>query len=131
MNLVERLRQDYYQFPSNQTYDLYAEDVYFKDPLNQFRGIERYRRMIGFIERWFINVRMDLQDIKQQGDLITTRWTLSWQAPVPWKPQMTISGRSELFLNPAGLICRHIDYWDCSRLAVLKQLFQPVPRPTG
>lgn len=123
MNLLERLRQDYQRFPKDQSYDLYAEDVYFKDPLSEFRGVGRYRQMIGFFERWFGNVQLDLHAIDQAAaDLIRTRWTLSWTAPVPWRPRMSISGWSELRINDAGLICSHIDYWDCSRLSVLGQL---------
>ncbi|HEY9880228.1 MAG TPA: DUF2358 domain-containing protein [Leptolyngbyaceae cyanobacterium] len=126
MNILEQIRQDYQRFPADQTYDLYAKDVYFKDPLTQFWGIDRYRQMIGFIERWFQNIQLDLHKIEQVApDRIETRWTLSWTAPVPWQPRMSIPGWSELRLNSAGEICAHIDYWDCSRLSVLKQLFSP------
>ncbi|MBW4552806.1 MAG: DUF2358 domain-containing protein [Aphanocapsa sp. GSE-SYN-MK-11-07L] len=124
MDMIEALRQDYQRFPKDQTYSLYAPDVYFKDPLNQFRGCDRYQKMIRLIETWFIDVRMDLENIEQVDNLITTRWTLSWLAPVPWRPQIAISGRSELTLNADGLIASHIDFWDCSRWNVLKQLFK-------
>ncbi|MEO0378098.1 MAG: DUF2358 domain-containing protein [Cyanobacteria bacterium P01_A01_bin.17] len=121
MTMIDALKEDYAKFPKQQSYDLYAEDVYFEDPLNKFRGVQRYRKMIQFIQTWFIDTQMEVHDIQQQGDEITTRWTLRWQAPFPWKPRMEIPGRSELQLNEAGLICSHIDYWDCSRLDVLKQ----------
>ncbi|MGB7412957.1 MAG: DUF2358 domain-containing protein [Thermosynechococcaceae cyanobacterium] len=123
MSIIDALNQDYARFPKQQSYDLYAEDVYFQDPLNNFRGVQRYQKMIQFIQRWFINTSMEVHDIQQQGNEITTRWTLRWQAPFPWQPKMAISGRSELQLNDAGLVCSHIDYWDCSRLDVLKQAF--------
>lgn len=123
MNLVEALREDYARFPKNQSYDLYATDVVFQDPMNRFRGVDRYRGMIQFIETVFLNVRMDLHSIEQIDDEIQTRWTLSWNAPLPWKPRMAISGRSELTVNSEGLISSHIDYWDCSRLDVVKQIF--------
>jgi Uncharacterized conserved protein (DUF2358) len=124
MDMIETLRQDYQRFPHDQTYSLYASDVFFQDPLSQFRGRDRYQKMIGLIEKWFINVRMDVENIEQVDNLITTRWTLSWLAPVPWRPQIAISGRSELTLNADGLIASHIDVWDCSRWDVLKQLFK-------
>jgi hypothetical protein len=123
IDIVQALRADYKAFPVDQTYSLYAQDVFFKDPLTSFQGVERYRKMIQFIERWFIQVHMSLHDIQQTGHEIKTVWTLRWIAPVPWKPTISISGRSELTLNDAGLVCSHIDYWDCSRLEVLKQLF--------
>lgn len=125
MSLLDRLRQDYQHFPADQSYDLYAEDVYFKDPLNEFRGVDRYRQNIGFIERWFQDIHLELHDITQPAsDRIETRWTLSWTAPVPWQPRIRIPGWSELHLNAVGQICEHVDYWDCSRLAVLGQLFR-------
>ena len=121
MDIIQILKEDYQRFPVDQTYSIYAEDVYFQDPLNSFRGIERYKQMIAFIGNLFIEPKLDLQDIRQSGDKIETRWILSWTTPFPWKPRIAIPGWSELKLNPAGLITSHIDYWQCSRLDVLKQ----------
>jgi len=122
MDVVEVLKQDYQRFPTDQTYGIYAEDVYFKDPVYEFRGLQRYRRMISWMATWFIDLRLDLHQIEQIGNQIKTRWTMSWKAPLPWKPAMAVSGWSELTLNPQGLISSHVDYWDCSRWAVFKQL---------
>jgi hypothetical protein len=91
--------------------------------VNEFRGVERYAQMIGFIATWFLNPKLDLHDIQQNGNQIRTEWTLSWNTPLPWKPRITIPGWSELTLNPEGLIVSHIDYWHCSRWDVLKQHF--------
>jgi hypothetical protein len=121
MDIIQILKEDYQRFPANQTYSIYAKDVFFKDPLNQFRGIKRYQQMIGFINRWFGEPQLDLHNISQSKDTIETRWTLSWTTPLPWKPRISIPGWSELKLNPEGLIVSHIDYWDCSPLDVLKQ----------
>ncbi|GAA6619679.1 DUF2358 domain-containing protein [Scytonema sp. NUACC26] len=123
MEIIQILQEDYQRFPVNQTYDIYTEDVYFQDPLNKFHGIERYKQMIKFMESWFLNVKMDLHAIYPVGDTIKTEWTLSWNTPLPWKPRIAISGWSELCLNAQGLIASHIDYWNCSRLDVLKQHF--------
>lgn len=121
MDIIEILKEDYQRFPLDQTYSIYAEDVYFQDPLNKFRGVERYKQMIGFIGTWFIDPKMDLHNISRKDDVIETRWTLSWNTPLPWKPRIAIPGWSELRLNADGLIVSHIDYWNCSRLDVLKQ----------
>ncbi|EDX75015.1 hypothetical protein MC7420_889 [Coleofasciculus chthonoplastes PCC 7420] len=123
-DIIEILKQDYQRFPVDQTYSIYANTVFFKDPLNEFRGLNRYKQMIGFIQTWFINPQLDLHDISQSGDTIKTRWTLSWTTPLPWKPRISIPGWSELRLNADGLISSHIDYWDIPRLDVLKQLFR-------
>jgi hypothetical protein len=130
MNIIQILQEDYQRFPRDQTYEIYAKDVYFKDPMTEFRGIKRYQSMIGFMTDWFQNIQMELHDIKQIGDLpeplrdrLETRWTLSWTTPLPWQPRIAISGRSELMLNEQNLIISHIDYWDCSRWDVLRQHF--------
>lgn len=126
MKIIEILKQDYQKFPADQTYSIYAENVYFKDPMNQFWGRERYQKMIGFIQTWFKEIKLELHEISQQENTIKTRWTLTWTTPLPWQPKISIPGRSELQLNSAGLISSHIDYWDISRLDVLKQHLFPL-----
>ncbi len=123
MDIIEILKEDYQRFPVNQTYSIYAPNVYFQDPLNKFRGVKRYKEMINFIQTWFLNPKMDLHNIQRLGNTIKTEWTLSWNTPVPWKPRISIPGWSELGLNSDGLIVSHVDYWNCSRLDVVKQHF--------
>lgn len=124
IELVEQLKQDYARFPKDQTYSLYALDVHFKDPMNEFDGVARYRQMIGFIDWFFSDVQMDLHEIKQVNPLlITLSWTLNMTAPLPWSPRLSIPGHTELGLNQAGLISSHVDYWERSRLEVFKQVF--------
>jgi hypothetical protein len=122
--ILNQLRDDYQRFPQAQSYYLYADNVYFQDPLNRFHGVDRYRRMIDFIARWFRAIDLQLHSIEYANPRqIDTRWTLSWVAPLPWQPAMSIPGRSELRLGEDGKIVAHIDYWDCPRLAVLGQAF--------
>jgi hypothetical protein len=123
MNIIKILTTDYQNFPADQTYSIYAENVYFQDPMNRFRGISRYQQMIGFMNTFFKDIKLDLHSISQSDNRIDTRWTLSWTVSLPWRPRIAIAGRSELKLNSDGLIDSHIDYWDISRLDVLKQLF--------
>ncbi len=124
MDIIKILQEDYQRFPLNQTYSIYAKDVYFQDPLNKFSGVELYKKMIGFIKTFFINCKMDLHDIRQDGDIIKTEWTLSWNTPLPWKPFIAIPGWSELRVNSDNLICSHVDYWNISRFDVVKQHFK-------
>ncbi|MBW4517269.1 MAG: DUF2358 domain-containing protein [Timaviella obliquedivisa GSE-PSE-MK23-08B] len=124
MDILEVLQADYQRFPKNQTYSIYAEDVYFKDPMSQFRGRDRYQRTIQFIDTWFTNPKLDLHKIERNGNQIRSDWTLSWTTPLPWKPRIAIGGWSELEVNQQDLIISHIDYWHCSRLDVLKQHFR-------
>ncbi|MFN5513276.1 MAG: DUF2358 domain-containing protein [Cyanobacteriota bacterium] len=127
-NIIEILQSDYRRFPEAQSYDLYAEIVYFKDPLTEFRGVERYKQMIAFMGRWFTDIDLRLHHIQGADAVIETRWTLIWTSPLPWRPRIAISGQTRLELDSAGQIVAHIDTWDCSPWAVAKQHFFPDSR---
>jgi Uncharacterized conserved protein (DUF2358) len=124
VDIITILRADYAKFPIDQSYQIYAEDVYFQDPLSKFRGLDRYKQTIGFIQAWFKDPRLELYEIDRVEQLITTHWSLSWNTPLPWYPRIKITGRSEMLLNDLDLIISHIDYWDCSPIDVLKQHFK-------
>jgi Uncharacterized conserved protein (DUF2358) len=126
VDIVTILRQDYARFPIDQSYQIYANDVYFQDPLSKFRGLDRYKQTIGFIQTWFKEPRLELYGIDRVDQLITTSWSLNWNTPLPWYPRIEITGKSEMLLNETELIISHIDYWDCSPIDVLKQHFKLV-----
>ncbi len=123
MDIIEILKADYQRFPEDQTYNIYGDEVYFKDPLNEFRGVQRYQEMIHFLSTFFTEVQMDLHEIHRNGNIIHTDWTLHLTPPLPWKPQISIPGRSELEVNNKEKISSHRDFWHCSPFDVLKQVF--------
>ena len=123
MDIVQTLKQDYQRFPDNQTYEIYAEDVYFKDPLNEFRGVQKYRKMIGFLGSFFKDVNLELHNISQTENNIKTEWTLNMTSPLPWQPRLSIPGWTELKLNQDNLIISHVDYWHISSFDLLQQNF--------
>jgi len=126
LDLVAILRADYARFPRDQTYSLYDPQVYFRDPLNEFRGLDRYRAMIAGLERWLQDIHLELHDIHQSGSHIRSEWTLRGSLSfLPWRPRLCIPGWTEMRLNPAGLIESHIDHWRCSRWEVMLQMFRP------
>ncbi len=133
-NILDIIKADYAKFPEAQTYSIYSEDVYFKDPVYNFRGIKQYQKMIGFITFWFKNLKLDLHDISRTENLVKARWTMSWDAPLPWKPRISVTGWSDLTVNKFAdnlnngegdreLIISHIDYWECTKFDVIKQHF--------
>lgn len=123
IDLVAIIKQDYQQFPNDQTYSIYAEDVYFEDPLNKFQGIARYQKMIGFLGRFFGNIDLELHNITQDKNIIKTEWTLKMTSPLPWKPRLAIPGWSELEINHDNLIIAHRDFWHIAPIKVLLQNF--------
>lgn len=122
-NLVEILKQDYQRFPENQTFEIYAEDVYFKDPLNEFRGVKKYKAMIKFLSSFFNDIEMEVHNVTTKGTTIKTEWTLNMTSPLPWKPRLSIPGWSELEVSEDNLIASHIDRWYISPWNVLTQNF--------
>lgn len=133
-NILDIIKADYAKFPEAQTYSIYSEDVYFKDPVYNFRGIKQYQKMIGFITFWFKNLKLELHGIARNDNLVKARWTMSWDAPLPWKPRISVTGWSDLtvdkfadtLVNGEGdreLIISHIDYWECTKFDVVKQHF--------
>jgi hypothetical protein len=124
MDILETIKQDYARFPAAQTYSIYAPNVHFRDPVYDFHGIDRYKDMIKFITTWFRNLKLELHSIEQKADTITTTWTMSWQAPLPWQPVITVSGWTELKLDQNQQICAHYDYWHCTKWDVIKQHFK-------
>ena len=121
--IVETIKQDYQNFPNEQTYSIYAEDVYFEDPLNKFQGVARYQKMIGFLGRFFQNIDLELHNIDQEKNIIKTEWTLKMTSPLPWKPRLVIPGWSELEVNQDNLIISHRDFWNIEPIKVLLQNF--------
>jgi hypothetical protein len=122
VQIIDIIKDDYQNFPQ-QTYSIYAEDVYFEDPLNKFTGLERYKKMIGFLGTFFQDINLELHDISQQDRDITIEWTLNMTSPLPWKPRLAIPGNTELKLNDENLIIVHCDRWKISRWQVLLQNF--------
>ena len=122
-DLVKILKEDYQRFPENQTYEIYAENVYFKDPLNEFRGIKKYQAMIGFLSKFFGNIEMEVHNVTQKGTTIKTEWTLNMTSPLPWKPRLSIPGWTDLEVSDENLIVSHIDRWHISPWNVLAQNF--------
>ena len=122
-DLVEILKEDYQRFPDNQTFEIYAEDVYFKDPLNEFRGVKKYQAMIKFLGSFFNNIEMEVHNVTTKGTTIKTEWTLNMTSPLPWKPRISIPGWSDLEVNQDNLIVSHVDRWHISPWNVLRQNF--------
>lgn len=123
MTVIDILEQDYQSFPENQTFEIYGSNVFFKDPLNEFRGVDRYKQMIGFLDRWFGQIQLTLHQIYRQEQTIRTDWTLAMTCPLPWQPRLSISGYSLLEVDENELIISHIDYWHDAPLKVLGQVF--------
>lgn len=119
--VAQRLKSDLPNlFTSNLKthYSIYSDDVFFEDPLNKFRGVQRYKSNISFLGESFVfsdaELRLfDLRIIGHEQNIIRTRWRLSMIANFPWRPCISFTGQSDYVVNlSTGKVEKHIDYWD-------------------
>lgn len=115
-------------FERDISYDIYTSDIYFRDPVNTFKGKFNYRIIfwtLRFHARlFFTNIAFDLHTISQAApDKILATWTVRGTLRVPWKANILFNGTSTYSLNAEAQIYQHIDTWDRSPGEILRQFF--------
>lgn len=113
-------------FERDLSYDIYSQDIFFRDPVNTFKGKFNYRiifwtlRFHGrlfFTELWF-----DLHQVEATDwNTIRADWTVRGTLRLPWKANLLFNGFSIYKFNEQGLIREHIDTWDRSPGDILRQ----------
>ncbi|QLE56616.1 DUF2358 domain-containing protein [Nostoc sp. TCL26-01] len=116
-------------FEKDISYDIYTNDIYFRDPVNQFKGKFNYRIIfwtLRFHARlFFTQIYFDLHEVSHTDeDIILAKWTVRGTLRVPWKAQIFFNGYSTYKLNPDNLIYEHIDTWDRQPGAIVRQFWQ-------
>lgn len=116
-------------FETDLSYDIYTKDIFFKDPVNTFKGKLNYRIIFWTLrfhgKLFFTELYFDLHDIKQtQTDIILANWTVRGILRVPWRAKIFFNGYSTYKLTSDGLIYEHIDTWDRKPNDILKQFFR-------
>ncbi|MDX2244079.1 MAG: DUF2358 domain-containing protein [Leptolyngbyaceae cyanobacterium bins.302] len=116
-------------FQSDISYDIYSQDIFFKDPVNTFNGKFNYRIIywtLRFHGRlFFTELFFDLHDVHQESNTtIRADWTVRGTLRLPWKPKLLFNGFSIYSLNADALIHQHVDTWDRSPSAILQQFWQ-------
>lgn len=107
--LREQLPAIFYKEP---IFDIYREDIVFKDPLNNFAGIENYKLIfwaLRFHGRIFFKaIWVDILRIWHPAEnVIMVRWTVHGIPRVPWETQGRFDGTSEYKLDKKGKIYEH------------------------
>jgi hypothetical protein len=113
-------------FEKDISYDIYRQDILFKDPVNQFKGKFNYRIIFWTLrfhgQLFFTELYFDLHDVEQVApDMILANWTVRGRLRLPWKTELFFNGYSNYKLDETGLIYEHIDTWDREPKAILKQ----------
>ncbi|KAL8499839.1 hypothetical protein ACS0TY_019725 [Phlomoides rotata] len=105
----EEFPELFYKEPS---FDIYREDIVFKDPLNTFCGIENYKSIfwaLRFNGRIFFKALwVDIISVWQPVEnLIMIRWTVHGIPRIPWESRSRFDGTSEYKLDKDGKIYEH------------------------
>eukprot|EP00808_Paulinella_micropora_P017674 g77395.t1 len=137
--MCEVLRQDLPTlFEKDVTYDIYTDDMIFRDPVNKFNGKFGYRvvwwtlRFHGKL--FFTQLAFDLHDVHAtDADTIMAFWTVRGRLLLPYRTQLFFHGNSTYKVNPDGYIYEHVDAWDRGAGALLRQFLpgQPDPKTMG
>ena len=128
--VIETLKQDLPTlFEKDISYDIYTKDIYFKDPVNTFKGKFNYRIIFWTLrfhaQLFFTEIYFDVHDVKQTAeDIITANWTVRGTLRLPWKARVFFNGDSTYRLTKDALIYNHLDTWDRKPSEILKQFFR-------
>lgn len=94
------------------TFDIYRDDIVFKDPFNTFNGIENYKsifsalRICGRI--FFQALWVDINRVWQPAESdIMVRWTVHGIPRVPWESRGRFDGTSVYKVDKNGKIFEH------------------------
>lgn len=127
---IDTLKQDLPTlFEKDISYDIYTQDIYFKDPVNTFKWKFNYRIIfwtLRFHARlFFTEIYFDLHDVKQTDEeTIKAYWTVRGTLRVSWKARIFFNGDSTYKLTKNALIYNHLDTWDRKPSEILKQFFR-------
>ncbi len=119
----------------DQARTLVTEDVRFKDPFNDVRGLDKFLKIL---EKMFedaddINFRM--REIAGDGPVYFLRWHFTCLPKSQFlKGEWHIDGMSVITLTDDGRVKEHVDYWDTGeylydRLPVIGALLRFLRRP--
>ncbi|KAK7389880.1 hypothetical protein VNO78_25176 [Psophocarpus tetragonolobus] len=110
---IRTLREEFPDlFYRELSFDIYRDDIVFKDPMNTFIGIENYKSIfwaLRFHGRMFFKALwVDISSVWQPVEnVIMVRWTVHGIPRVLWESRGRFDGTSEYKLDKQGKIFEH------------------------
>ncbi|XP_020097433.1 uncharacterized protein LOC109716414 [Ananas comosus] len=110
---IRTLREEFPDiFYKEPKFDIYRDDIVFKDPLNTFVGVDSYKRIfwaLRFNGRIFFKALwIDIVSVWQPVEnVIMIRWIVHGIPRVPWESHGRFDGTSEYKLDKNGKIYEH------------------------
>ena len=122
-----------------------SADVRFVDPFNDVMGRDGFRAIFEHMFETCEEPRFHILDIARSTDQVEQhaylRWRMSGRVKSWPHTDLGLEGMSEVHVDKDGLVCLHLDHWDCAsqllaRLPVIGTIIRPVlklfrVRPAG
>jgi limonene-1,2-epoxide hydrolase len=88
----------------------YDEDIYFRDSIQEIRGIDEFRAMYERLSKRSNKLKMNIVNVVEQGSIIFIEWemTISFKR----SPSSILYGSSRLTINEKSKISAQRDYFD-------------------
>ncbi|XP_024958731.1 uncharacterized protein LOC112499651 isoform X2 [Cynara cardunculus var. scolymus] len=112
-NAIRTLREEFPElFYRDLSFDIYRDDIVFKDPLNTFIGIENYKSILWALKFngkiFFKALWIDIVSVWQPSEnTIMIRWIVHGIPRVPWESRGRFDATSEYKLDKDGKIYEH------------------------
>ncbi|KAL0397958.1 UNVERIFIED_CONTAM: hypothetical protein Scaly_0244200 [Sesamum calycinum] len=110
---IRSLREEFPElFYRELSFDIYRDDIVFKDPLNTFSGIQNYKSIFWALrfhgKIFFRALWVDIVSVWQPVEnMIMVRWTVHGIPRIPWERRSRFDGTSEYKLDKDGKIYEH------------------------
>ena len=101
---------------------VYADDVSFKDPFNEVRGITATTALFVHMFKQVDAPRFIIKTKMTQGEDAFITWDFLFRMRRFSKDEQCIRGATHLRFNAHGLVALHRDYWDAA-----EELYEKLP----
>jgi ketosteroid isomerase-like protein len=106
----------------DQLHAVYTEDVVFKDPFNEVRGLAQVTRIFTHMFSQVDQPRFVVTTHVLQGDQAFLTWDFLFRMKRFSNQEQCIRGATHLRFAPDGRACLHRDYWDAA-----EELYEKLP----
>lgn len=103
--------------------DIATEDIHFRDPFNDVRGLEHFRRCLVDMLEQLAELQIDVSHVAalqpttpdaQGSNQYVLYWTFGGQLLKLGRRAWQVSGTSVITLAADGRVSEHLDYWDAA-----------------
>ena len=105
---------------------IYTEDVWFKDPFNEVRGIEPVQRIFTHMFEQVDQPRFVITQSVLQDEHAFLTWDFLFRMRRFSTEEQCIRGATHLRFDAAGRVNYHRDYWDAA-----EELYEKLPLVGG